>query len=72
MANKTTFWTQNVPQLSPETIADMRDWVAECFDCSLDAQYGGEFEDVEMSDRDVIRYVAKHYDGGLNGFLASM
>ena len=42
-----------------ETIAEMRDWLADC-----------DMQDVdEFDDSDIVRFVANNYDGGIEQFI---
>lgn len=51
--------------LTPEQLTDARDWVADCVWADLDA------DDVtELTDVQVTRGIARHYDGGVAQFIA--
>lgn len=52
-------------QATPEQIADMRGWIADCAWGDLDAD-----EIASLSDTAVLRGVARHYVGGVAAFLA--
>lgn len=51
-------------QLTPQNIADAREWISDCEWGNLDP------EDIaELSDIDIVRGVAKYYSGGWEEFL---
>lgn len=52
--------------LTPEIVADMRDWCRECV--SGMAEYDEDAEIDEASDNAIVRWVAKQYDGGVRQF----
>ncbi len=62
-----TFNENIVPQFTPEQIAAMREWVADC-------QWGDmDPEDLaSLSDEQIIKGVNKHYDGGIREFLRAL
>jgi len=52
------------PQVSPEAVKQMREWIKDCQWEDL------ETEDIdEMSDQGIINGVKKHYEGGLQQFI---
>ena len=53
-----------VPQVTPDQIAAMREWVADCSWGDMD-----EESLAELTDEQIIRGVNKHYDGGIRAFL---
>jgi len=52
---------------SPETLAAMREWIADCYWPDLDAS-----DVATLSDAEVIAGVRKHFDGGIPEFLRCM
>ncbi len=55
-----------VSELPPATLQAMREWVA---DCAINAE---DLENIESADdSDIIGWVARHYAGGLAGFVSA-
>lgn len=50
---------------TPETIREMRDWIADCVWQDLH-----EDEVDDLTDEQVVRGVARHYCGGVAAFIA--
>lgn len=52
--------------LTPEIVADMREW---CLECVSDlAPYDEEEEILTASDNAIVAWVAKQYHGGVRGY----
>lgn len=47
--------------LNAQQLTEAREWIADCFD-DVDA--------TELTDQEVERGVARHFDGGIKAFLA--
>lgn len=56
--------------LTPEHVAAMRDWCHECV--SGMAPYDEDEEIDNATDNEIVRWVAKRYDGGVRGFCLDM
>jgi hypothetical protein len=56
----------NDPRITPEVISAMREWVSDC-------SWGEGPEEIEeMSDTQIVRGVARHFDGGIEEFLRTL
>ena len=51
--------------ISPETLAAMREWIADCYWPDLD-------DAAELSPAEIIRGVRRHFDGGMAAFMKTM
>ena len=51
-------------RLTPSQLAEAREWLSECVWGDMDPE---DFDTV--SDRAIERGIARHYDGGISGFL---
>ena len=64
LATGSRFTYLNLAALSPEVLADMRGWIADCAWPDLDPE-----EVAELTDYQVVRAINRHYAGGIGQFL---